>query len=117
VPALHHAFDVFVQSSDYEGTPNAVLEAMALGTPVVATRAGGTEEIAFDGIHARLVACGDAEALSLAIGGLCDDLSAARALAAAARRRVETELSFATRVAKLERIYEELVAAHGRRQA
>ena len=42
VDLLHHAFDVFVQSSDYEGTPNAVLEAMAFETPIVATRAGGT---------------------------------------------------------------------------
>jgi glycosyltransferase involved in cell wall biosynthesis len=117
VPALHHAFDVFVQSSDYEGTPNAVLEAMALGTPVVATRAGGTEEIAFDGTHARLVACGDAGGLAQAIAELCDGPDRARTLAAAARRRVETDLSFATRVAKVERIYEELVAARTRRPA
>ncbi|MGE3473275.1 MAG: glycosyltransferase, partial [Vicinamibacterales bacterium] len=104
------AFDVFVQSSDYEGTPNAVLEAMALGSPVVATRAGGTEEIAFDGVHGRLVACGDAQALESAIAELCDHPERARQLAAAARARVETDLAFATRVAKVERIYEELMA-------
>ena len=46
----HHAFDLFVQSSDYEGTPNAVLEAMALETPIVATDAGGTAEIVHDGV-------------------------------------------------------------------
>src|SRR5262245_6152934 len=40
--ALHHAFDVFVQSSEREGTPNAVLEAMAMETPAVATDVGGT---------------------------------------------------------------------------
>lgn len=114
IPRVHHAFDVFVQSSDYEGTPNAVLEAMALGSPVVATRAGGTEEIAFDGVHARLVACGDGTALATAIAGLCDDPAAAAALAAAARRRVETELAFSTRVAKVERIYQALMAEAGR---
>lgn len=117
VPSLHHAFDVFVQSSDYEGTPNAVLEAMALGTPLVATRAGGTGEIAFDGVHGRLVDCGDRPGLVAAMAELCDDPARARSLAAAARTRVETDLAFANRVAKVERIYEELMAASGRRRA
>lgn len=115
VPALHHAFDVFVQASDYEGTPNAVLEAMALGTPVVATRAGGTEEIAFDLVHARLTPCGDPAALSAAIAALCDDPAHAKALAAAARTRVETELSFRRRVAKVEDIYTRMMATTRRR--
>ena len=45
VAELHHAFDVFVQASAYEGTPNVVLEAMAMETPIVATDSGGTGEI------------------------------------------------------------------------
>lgn len=110
VARLHHAFDVFVQSSDYEGTPNAVLEAMALGTPVVATRAGGTAEIAFDGVHGRLVDCGDRAGLAAAMTELVDRPDRARAFAEAARARVESELSFRTRVAKVERIYEQLMA-------
>lgn len=114
VARLHHAFDVFVQSSDYEGTPNAVLEAMALGTPVVATRAGGTAEIAFDGVHGRLVACGDRTALAAALTELVDDPARARTFAAAARARVESDLSFSTRVARVERIYERLMADEGR---
>lgn len=109
VTALHHAFDVFVQASDYEGTPNAVLEAMALGTPVVATRAGGTEEIAHDGIHALLVACGDGAALGAGMAALAAQPARARELAAAARQRVEGELSFARRVAKVEDIYTRLM--------
>lgn len=117
IPFLHHAFDVFVQASDYEGTPNAVLEAMALGTPLVATRAGGTEEIAFDGVHGRLVAIDDTDGLGRAIAELCDRPDYARTLAAAARARVEGELSFANRVAKVERIYERLMAETGRRPA
>ncbi|HKV98489.1 MAG TPA: glycosyltransferase, partial [Vicinamibacterales bacterium] len=55
VIALHHAFDIFVQSSEREGTPNAVLEAMAMETPIVATDVGGTSELATDGVHALLV--------------------------------------------------------------
>lgn len=109
VPLLHHAFDVFVQASDYEGTPNAVLEAMALGTPVVATRAGGTEEIAHDGTHALLVDCGDRAGLGAAMTALAADPARGRVLAAAARQRIETDLSFARRVAKVENIYTRLM--------
>ena len=111
VDLLHHAFDVFVQSSDYEGTPNAVLEAMAFETPVVATRAGGTAELAADGEHALLVASGDRAGLEQAVQRLCADPDLRRSLAAAARRRVETTLSFATRVARVEAIYDELMQA------
>lgn len=109
VALLHHAFDVFVQASDYEGTPNAVLEAMALGTPVVATRAGGTAEIAHHGRHALLVDCGDRAGLAAAMAALAHDSARGQALAAAARQRVETDLSFARRVAKVEDIYTRLM--------
>lgn len=109
VALLHHAFDVFVQASDYEGTPNAVLEAMALGTPVVATRAGGTAEIAHDGTHALLVDCGDRAGLAAAMAALGHDSARGQALAAAARQRVETDLSFARRVARVEDIYTRLM--------
>ena len=46
VRQLHHALDLFAQASVYEGTPNSVLEAMALETAIVATDAGGTAELA-----------------------------------------------------------------------
>lgn len=110
VPSLHHAFDAFVQSSDYEGTPNAVLEAMAFDNPVVATRAGGTAEILTDGVHGRLVDPGDRGALTQALADLCNAPDVAREWAHAARRRVETELSFSTRLARVEAIYATLVA-------
>ena len=55
IARLHHAFNLFVQSSDYEGTPNAVLEAMAFESPVVATSAGGTAEIVRHGIDGVIV--------------------------------------------------------------
>jgi glycosyltransferase involved in cell wall biosynthesis len=113
---LHHVFDLFVQSSDYEGTPNAVLEAMALETPVVATDVGGTREIAHDGQHALIVPAGDRTALAEAIAQLAGDKPRAAALAGAARRRVETELSFAARMARVESIYEQLIAERQKRR-
>jgi glycosyltransferase involved in cell wall biosynthesis len=114
VDLLHHAFDVFVQTSDYEGTPNAVLEAMALESPIVATRAGGTAEVALADEHALLVECGDRRALVAAIGRLHDDAALRRGLAAAARQRVVTELSFARRVAKVESVYKDLMMERAR---
>lgn len=105
---LHHAFDVFVQSSDYEGTSNAVLEAMALETPVVATSAGGTEDIVRDRIDGLIVPTGDPTRLLEAIEEAFHDPSAAQRRAAAARRRVETDLSFAARMSAVEAIYAEL---------
>jgi glycosyltransferase involved in cell wall biosynthesis len=105
---LHHAFDLFVQSSDYEGTPNAVLEAMALETPVIATDVGGTVELVRNGIDGVIVRPGDRAALvhAMAAALAAPDVAASRAREA--RRRVETALSFDARMAAVEAIYMEL---------
>ena len=63
VSSLCQAFDVCVQSSRSEGSPNAVLEAMALEVPVVATDVGGTRELVTHGVHGLLVPFGDVRAL------------------------------------------------------
>ena len=83
VARLHHAFDLFVQSSVYEGTPNAILEAMAFESPIVATAAGGTTELVRDGVEALIVPCGDRAALTRA---LLTALSDFRQLAVGQRR-------------------------------
>jgi glycosyltransferase involved in cell wall biosynthesis len=114
VARLHHAFDVFVQSSDYEGTPNAVLEAMAFETPVVATDVGGTNELIDNGTHGVIVPPGDRTALSQAIIATLGDREAASRRAQAARQRVETTLSFRARMAAVEAVYDRLI--HGRVQ-
>jgi glycosyltransferase involved in cell wall biosynthesis len=109
VADLHHAFDLLVQSSDYEGTPNAVLEAMAMETPVVATDVGGTSELVRDGVDGLLVQPSDPRALADAIVEVLVDEAGTRARVAAARRRVETELSFDARMRLLEDVYRDLV--------
>jgi glycosyltransferase involved in cell wall biosynthesis len=110
IVALHHAFDLFVQSSEYEGTPNAVLEAMAMETPIVATDVGGTRELAHNDEHALIVPPHDVGALGRAMAAAIDDPVSARRRAEAARRRVEDELSFDARTRRLERLYEELAS-------
>jgi glycosyltransferase involved in cell wall biosynthesis len=106
---LHHAFDLFVQSSDYEGTPNAVLEAMAMETPIVATDVGGTAELIHHGVHGLLTPPGDPGALARAIEQALDEPDATAKRCAAARKRVEGELSFERRMRIVETIYEQLV--------
>jgi glycosyltransferase involved in cell wall biosynthesis len=107
---LHHAFDLFVQSSDYEGTPNSVLEAMALETPIVATLAGGTGELVRDGVDGFTVAIGDVAGITAGIERTLADPAATRLRVQSARTRVETDLSFETRTRKVEQIYRDLMA-------
>ena len=112
VVEIFHALDVFVQSSDTEGAPNAVLEAMALETPIVATDVGGTRDLVNDGVHGLLVPRRKPAALAAAIARTIDDRKATACRVAAARRRVEQELSFDVRMGAVERIYDELVAQY-----
>jgi glycosyltransferase involved in cell wall biosynthesis len=110
VARLHQALDLFVQSSDHEGTPNAVLEAMACGTPIVATNAGGTADLARPDRDAVIVPIRDVEALAAGIDRALADENATRERARSARRRIETELSFGTRIRRLEALYDEMMA-------
>lgn len=110
ISRLHHAFDLFVQSSTYEGTPNAVLEAMALETPLVATDVGGTSELVTPDVHGLIVPPGSVAALHAAVERILADPEAAHRRAAAARQRIEVELSFEARTRRLEAIYFQLIA-------
>lgn len=109
VQKLHHAFDLFVQASDREGSPNVLLEAMALETPIVATDVGGTRELIVDGVHGLIVQPRRADALASAIERVFTDPVGTRARVLEARRRIETDLSFDRRMDRVESIYEELM--------
>ncbi|MCA9217620.1 MAG: glycosyltransferase [Planctomycetales bacterium] len=104
----YQAFDVLVQSSDYEGTPTVVVEAMALGIPVVATDAGGTAQLAFPNEHALIVPCGDTSAIAAAVMQSIQNRDQTQSRIAAARQRAETELTFSNRTEQLTAIYESL---------
>ncbi len=86
VPALMRAADVVVLPSEQEGLPRCVLEAMALGVPVVGTRIRGTAELLEDGAGA-LVELGDVPGLASAIRELLLDPGAAAELARRGRER------------------------------
>ena len=110
VRRFHHVLDVFTQSSDYEGTPNVVLEAMALETPIVATDAGGTSELCADRVHGLIVPRRRPDLLAEAVRATLNDRAATSARVQAARRRVETELSFEKRLERINDIYRELTS-------
>ncbi len=79
---------LFALTSDFEGLPNALLEAMALGLPCVSTRCspGGAEELIEDGKNGCLVACGDAETLAQRIDSMLCDYDKALAMGKEARK-------------------------------
>ena len=105
---LYRAFSVFVLSSKTEGMPNTLLEAMAMGAPVVANPVGGVAEVATDGEEAVFFPVGDVEALAASLLSLLENPERGRSLARRARLRVEAEFSFTARVRRMESLYEEL---------
>lgn len=103
-------FDVFVLSSVWEGMSNGLLEAMAAGRPVVATRVGGNPEVIVDGETGLLVPPKNPQALAEAVLRLLRDRELARRLGEAARRRVESEFTLEQMVQRLEALYDDLLA-------
>jgi glycosyltransferase involved in cell wall biosynthesis len=93
VGAFYHLADLFVMSSLQEGLGTAILDAMALAKPVVATRAGGIPEAVIDGQTGRLVAAGDPPALAEGIVELLTQPESARRLGNAARQLVQARFS------------------------
>lgn len=83
------AGDIFALASDWEGTPLAVMEAMAGGLPVVATAVGGVPELVVAGESGVLTPAGDARALADALSRLAGDTALRRAMSEAALARAE----------------------------
>ena len=96
--------DVVVLASRSEGLPFTLLEAMALGKPVVATRVGGVPEVVEHGRSGRLVSRDDPAALATAIAAVLDSPEAA-AMGARGRARVEAAFTLDAMVRALEDLY------------
>ena len=84
------AGDLFALSSDDEGLPYVVLEAMAAGRAVAATEVGSVGDLVVNGVTGRLVPRGDAPALAAAMAGLLLDDAARARMGAAGRERART---------------------------
>jgi glycosyltransferase involved in cell wall biosynthesis len=109
------ALDVAVSSSDFEGSPLAVMEYMEAGLPVVATAVGGIPDLIEPGVHGLLVSPRDPDGLAGAISQLLDDPSRSRKMGARGRERRRTEFDIDVMVHRLEDLYLELLAERTRR--
>lgn len=94
--------DFFLHPSLYEGMPNAAMEAMAYGKPVVMTRVNGAEELSNQGALAVLIPASDPEAIARAVADLLGDRQASGRMAAAAKGFVRSRFTMEKMVADLE---------------
>ena len=101
------AMDIVAHTSDTEGCSNSLLEAMALGKPVVATDVGGNKEVVQHGKTGLLVPPRNAEAFAENLVALLKDSSKARAMGRAAAERVVTEFGLEGMVRRYQSLYEE----------
>jgi sugar transferase (PEP-CTERM/EpsH1 system associated) len=114
VPLILQALDVFVLSSIGEGLSNAILEAMATGLPVIATRVGGNVELVRDGITGRLIEPSRPATLAEALGDYLSDPLRARAQGAAGRERAVAEFGLEHMLAGYEALYRQYTALEAR---
>ncbi|MCZ6692245.1 MAG: glycosyltransferase family 4 protein [Planctomycetota bacterium] len=109
IPSFLSIFRIFAMPSHKEGLGTAVLDALAMRLPVVATRAGGIPEMIQDGVNGLLVPPKNSSALARGIVSLLKDPVRARALAEAGYRSVIQQFGVDTMVDQTRRIYEELL--------
>ncbi len=107
-PVLEAA-DLFVLSSLREGLPNVVLEAMAMETPVVATRVAGVPHVITDEHNGLLADTESVESLVTAIRRCLSDAELRSRLARAGRETIVRRFNFAVRMDRMRKIYEELL--------
>jgi sugar transferase (PEP-CTERM/EpsH1 system associated) len=105
VPDVMRSLDCFVLPSLAEGISNTILEAMASGLPVLATRVGANSELVDPGVSGLLVAAGDAGAMAEGLVALASRPDASAAMGLAGRARVEQQFSLQSMVAAYDQVY------------
>jgi len=109
VPSVLAASDVFVLSSNWEGNPLAVMEAMAAGLPVIATQVGGVPELVQSGHQGLLVPAGDRPGFSAAMKTLLFGTDMRQAMGRAAEGRAVREFKVERMVEGYANLYREMV--------
>jgi glycosyltransferase involved in cell wall biosynthesis len=103
------ACDVYVNPADVEGLPVTILEALALGRPVVATSVGGVPSIVRDGETGLLVPPGDPDAIAQAIAWMVDNPQTASAYGSSGRALIEEHHGIEHMVRQTEAVYDEVL--------
>jgi glycosyltransferase involved in cell wall biosynthesis len=99
------AMDVFALPSRLEGSPNVILEAMAMGLPIVATNIGGVVDLVEEGRNGFLLPPDDRDALAVALDRLLGNPSLRADLSCRARKRVVEDFSLSVNVSRLMDLY------------
>ena len=110
IPEVLAASDIFVLSSDYEGNPLSILEAMAAGLPIVSTAVGSVPNLLANGMSGVLVQPGDVGEMSKAMESLLADRQLRQAMGRAGARRARENFDVANMVRDYEELYESLRA-------
>lgn len=100
------AIDLLALSSDFEGLPNVVMEAMAAGRPVVATDLGGCRELVVDGTNGFLVPLRDPAALARKMIEVLSLEDRGRSLGVAGKDRIRREFSVEAMVRRFEQLFQ-----------
>ncbi len=110
-PAFYRAADVFALSSDFDNSPNVVLEAMACGLPIVTTDVGGVRDFVAERTGGSVVPPNDAPALAAGLEKYLASPAAAQAAGTYNRMKATTEFSWRTSALRLLDVYDRVIAA------
>jgi len=113
IPNLLSAMDIFILASVIEGFPNVLLEAMASGKPVVATKAGGVPELIESGKDGLLVAPKNGPALAQAVLSLFGNRQKAEEFARSAEEKIQKNFSLEKMADQYETLYLSLLREKG----
>ena len=111
VPELLAVLDLFVMPSWTEGAPMALLEAMAAGCAIVATRVGQIPDMLEEGKAGLLVTPGDRTGMEEAVRMLCQNRRMADEFGRAAAQKAAAEYSAETMAGRYRRLYDQLIAS------
>jgi glycosyltransferase involved in cell wall biosynthesis len=109
IAPLLRCFDLFVQTSIFEGMSNTILEAMATGLPIIATDTGGNPELVSNGENGTLINVGDTAQLSAALRTLIEDKALRFRYGTASRNRATDQFDLSLMAARYSDLYESLM--------
>jgi len=107
--SLYHALDILMITSDFEGTPMTLLEAMASGVPVVASAVDGISEVCSDGVDSLLARPGDSISFEQSLSRIIRDQALRDDFASAGRRTILERYDIKGITERVERVYDDLL--------